>query len=63
MQTFLNNPVLVISTLVCFIGLTLLGLFALAFLVTVLGEPVDRYQDINDEEGAHSSERNNKTAR
>jgi uncharacterized membrane protein len=61
---FPYNPVVVVSTVVCFIVLMLLALFTLAFLVLVIGEATDRYQDINDEEeGAHTSERNNKPAR
>jgi hypothetical protein len=58
-----TNPLLVASTVICFIVVMLLTLFALAFLVLTIGEAADRYQDINDEEdeGPHPRERNNKT--
>jgi hypothetical protein len=61
---FPYNPVIVFSTLVCFIVAMLVALFGLAFLVTILGEATNlEYEDIDDEEGAHTRERSNKTAR
>jgi hypothetical protein len=65
MYAALNNPVFVIGTVVCFIGLLLLALFALAALTIFIGQDVDDfYQDINDEkEGASPRGRKDKTNR
>lgn len=65
MYAALNNPVIVIGTVVCFIGVLLIALFALAAVVIFLGQDIESfYQDINDEkEGASPRGRKDKTNR